>query len=315
MTASSSAPVRTVGKKPGLWRRIWRYKYIYLLLLPGLVYFAIFKYIPIYGIQLAFKSYDFAAGISGSPWVGLENFKYLFVEPEFWNAFKNTLIISFMKLIVGFPAPIILAVLINELRLRRYKKVLQTIYTFPHFLSWVVMSGIMFTFLASSGAVNNLLAAMGLEKINFFTDKNTFRWLLVFSDIWKEAGWSTIIYIATITSIDPSLYEAAYIDGANRLGKIRYIVWPGLKSVIIVMLILKVGNIMEAGFMQTLNLYNSAVYSVADILDTYVYRLSFQTYTDFGVSTAVGLFKGVTNCILLVTANAVANRFDQQGIV
>lgn len=301
-------------KKQSLWTRIWKYRYIYLLLLPGLVYFIIFKYIPIYGIQLAFKDFSFAFGISGSPWVGFDNFDYLFSEAQFWNAFKNTLIISFMKLIFAFPIPVLLAIFLSEIRWKKYRRVVQTVLTFPHFLSWVVLSGIMFTFLSNTGVVNNMLEMAGLERVEFLTNAKGFRWLLVLSDIWKESGWSTIIYLAAILGVDVSLHEAASIDGATRLEKIRYIVWPEIRSVVIVMFILQVGSVMEAGFMQVLNLYNSSVYSVGDILDTYVYRITFQTGADFGISTAVSLFKGITNCILLLTANFVAKRFGEKGI-
>lgn len=301
-------------KKQSLWMKIWKYRHIYLLLLPGFIYFIIFKYVPIYGIQLAFKDFNFGLGISGSLWVGFENFEYLFSEAQFWNAFKNTIIISFMKLIFAFPIPVILAIFLSEIRWKKYRQVLQTVLTFPHFLSWVVLSGIMFTFLSNTGVVNNILEIAGMERIEFLTNSGTFRWLLVFSDIWKEAGWSTIIYLAAILGVDMSLHEAASIDGATRLKKIRYIVWPEIRSVVIVMFILQVGNIMEAGFMQVLNLYNSSVYSVGDILDTYVYRITFQTGADFGISTAVSLFKGITNCILLLTANFVAKKFGQKGI-
>lgn len=301
-------------KKQSLWTRIWKYRYIYLLLLPGLVYFIIFKYIPIYGIQLAFKDFSFAFGISGSPWVGFDNFDYLFSEAQFWNAFKNTLIISFMKLIFAFPIPVLLAIFLSEIRWKKYRRVVQTVLTFPHFLSWVVLSGIMFTFLSNTGVVNNMLEMAGLERVEFLTNAKGFRWLLVLSDIWKESGWSTIIYLAAILGVDVSLHEAANIDGATRLEKIRYIVWPEIRSVVIVMFILQVGSVMEAGFMQVLNLYNSSVYSVGDILDTYVYRITFQTGADFGISTAVSLFKGITNCILLLTANFVAKRFGEKGI-
>lgn len=307
--------VRSSGvNKQSLWHRMWTYRYIYLLLLPGLLYFIIFKYVPIYGIQLAFKDYSFAFGITGSPWVGFDNFTYLFSEAQFWNAFKNTLIISFMKLIVAFPVPVILAIFLSEIRWKKYQKIVQTILTFPHFLSWVILSGIMFTFLSNTGVINNMLELSGLPRIEFFTNVKTFRWLLVVSDIWKESGWSTIIYLAAILGVDASLHEAAAIDGANRFQKIWYIVWPEIRSVVVVMFILRVGSVMEAGFMQVLNLYNATVYSVGDILDTYVYRITFQSGLDFGVSTAISLFKGITNCILLITANTIAKKMGEKGI-
>lgn len=300
--------------KVRLIKRMKPYKYIYIMLFFVAGYYIIFKYIPMYGIQIAFKDFSMRDGILGSAFNGVDNFKYLFKEKEFWLAFKNTLIISFMKIIVGFPIPIIISLMLNELVFTRYKKTLQIIYTFPHFLSWVIISSMIFNILSSSGAVNNILALLGFEKVEFLTNTDTFRWLIVFSDIWKEAGWGTIIYMATITGVDPSLYEAAKIDGANRLQKIIYIIWPGIKSVAVTMLILNFGQIMSAGYMQILNMYNPSVYSVADILDTYVYRITFLTMPDYGVSTAVGLFTGVTNFIMLCVANFISKLLGEKGI-
>lgn len=302
-------------KKRSILREIGRYRYIYILLIPGLIYFFVFKYMPMYGVILAFKDYSPSQGILGSDWVGLEHFRSLMIEPEFKTAFLNTLIISFMKILIGFPFPIILSLLINELRMRKLKRTLQTVYTFGHFLSWVVVAGIAQNLLSSNGAINNLLTAVGAEKIDFLTNKSIFRWLLVFSDIWKESGWSTILYLAAIMGIDTSLYEAATVDGANRFQKMVHITWPGIAPTVIVLLTLAVGNIMEAGFQQVFTMYNPAVYSVADILDTYVYRITFQRASDFGFSTAVGLFKGVINMILLLTANFISKRLGYKSIV
>ena len=301
--------------KNSLLYRIRYYKYIYLLLIPGLAYLFIFKYGPMYGIQLAFKDFMINKGISGSPWVGLDKFIFLLKEAAFWQAFSNTLIIALMKILIAFPFPILLALLINEFRADRTKKYLQIIYTFPHFLSWVVISGIFFNFFSNTGALNNLLAVIGLPRQNILTNAETFRLFLVFSVIWKEAGWGTIIYMAAISGIDPCLYESATIDGANRLQQNLHITWPGIRNIVVVMLILRLGHVMEAGFMQVFNLYNPAVYNVADIIDTYVYRITFQAIPDFGRSTAVGLFKGVINAVLLIGANNVAKKMGHKGIV
>uniref|UniRef100_UPI000584C1CA ABC transporter permease n=1 Tax=Caldicellulosiruptor sp. F32 TaxID=1214564 RepID=UPI000584C1CA len=225
----------------------------------------IFCYIPMYGVTLAFKEYDYAKGILHSPWVGLRNFEFILMEPEFWQAFRNTIIISFGKLITGFPAPIILAILLNELREGRYKKSLQTIYTFPHFLSWVIVAGIIKNLFSSDGAINNALVALGFQKYSFLADARLFRPLLYISEIWKESGWSSIIYLAAISGIDPELYEAAYIDGANRWQRIRYITWPGIKPTAVLLFVLAVGNCMNAGFDQIFNLYNPLVYETGDI--------------------------------------------------
>lgn len=307
--------VEPVGKKWALLREMKKFKYIYLMLVPVLAYYIIFKYLPIYGIQLAFKDFSIAKGITGSEFVGLQHFDRLFSEPDFLRALRNTLVVSMMKIVLTFPIPVILAIMLNEICFKRYKKWMQIIYTFPHFLSWVILAGIMFNLLSSEGAINNLMALMGLQKYDFLTNTGTFRYLLVFSDGWKESGWGTIIYIATITGIDPSLYEAAQIDGANRWQKIQHIIWPGMKAVVITMLILRFGRSMEAGFMQVFNMYNPTVYSVADILDTYVYRATFEQIPDFGYSTAIGLFKAIINFGMLMFANFIAKRLGQKGVV
>lgn len=309
----AGVPFKSKLKK--LWSDIVYYRYIYLMLLPGIAFFVLFRYVPMYGIQLAFKNFRSSLGISKSPWIGLENFRLLLKEKDFLNAFTNTFIISFMKIGFGFPAPIILAILINELRMRKYKRALQTVLTFPHFLSWVILSGILMNLFASTGAVNNFLTVIGAEKQNFLMNKGTFRYLLVFTDMWKEAGWGTILYLAAIAGIDPTLYEAATVDGANRFHKIIYITWPGIIGMAVVLLTLNLGHIMEAGFEQVFNLYNAAVREVADIIDTYVYRISFQQRSDFGFSTAVGLFKGIVNLVLLLTANKASKFLGQDGIL
>ena len=298
-----------------VWRRIWDQRWIYMIMIPGLFFFILFKYVPMYGIQLAFKKFNVAEGITASPWVGLDNFRLLFIDREFFAALRNTLIISYLQLLFFFPFPIILAILLNEVAQPRIKRVLQTVYTFPHFLSWVIVSGIMLNFLANDGALNKMLIVMGQEKSNFLTSKSTFRFILMFTLTWKEAGWSCILYLAAITAIDPALYEAATIDGANRWHKIRYITWPGIQTIVITTLILRMGHMMDAGFDQIMNLYNATVLDVADILDTYIYRFTFQRTPNFGFSTAVGLFKGLTNCLLLLTVNWVCDKTTGTGII
>jgi len=306
-----------LNSKPprGFWAQVWKDRWIYIIMLPGIAFFIIFRYVPIYGIQLAFKKMDISLGITGSPWIGLENFRLLFLDREFFYALRNTLIISFMQLVFYFPFPVALAILLNEVMNRKLKRVLQTVFTFPRFLSWVIVAGIMLNLLANNGAINNLLNVAGMDKISFLTSKSLFRFILVFTSIWKEAGWATILYLATITSIDPSLYEAATIDGANRWHRIRYIMWTGIQLIVLTTLILRVGHMMDAGFDQIMNLYNPTVLEVADILDTYIYRITFQKTPNFGFSTAVGLFKGVTNCILLLSVNWVCNKYNNSGIM
>lgn len=300
--------------KRSLWRRICDAKYIYLLLLPGIIWFAVWCYGPMSGLLLAFKKFNASLGILHSPWVGLSNFKRIFITPAFYTALRNTLIISFSRILFEFPAPIILAILINEMRGTRLKKVYQTIYTFPHFLSWVVVSMILESFLSNSGSLNGILAAMGMDKVNFLANKSLFRPLLYGTSIWKGAGWSSIIYMAVLTNIDPQLYEAAEIDGASRLQRIWHITLPGLRDIIVIQLILSVGGVMNGGFDQIFNMYNAAVKPVSDIIDTYVYSITFEAVPNYGFSTAVGMFKSAINFVLLIGANYLSKAVSGSGL-
>ncbi|WJH36658.1 ABC transporter permease subunit [Paenibacillus aurantius] len=303
--------------KTGLIKRMVEYKYMYLLVLPLAAYYVVFDYGPMYGIILAFKEFNFSKGIMGSPWIGLANFKEVFELDEFWLAFRNTIIISFGRLIFEFPVPIVVALLINEVRRAGVKKFYQVVYTFPHFLSWVIVSGIMVNFLGTFGVLNQLLELVGLQKINLLVDPSHFRSLIYTSSLWKDMGWGTIIYLAAIAGINPSLYEAAAIDGAGRFQQMQHITWPALKGTVVILLILQVGRTMSSGgggFDQIFNLYNPAVYEKADILDTYIYRRTFALGSSYGTSTAVGLFKSVINCVLLVMTNRLAKRWGQEGI-
>ncbi len=308
--------VRTINKtKSSLISSIYKSRYLYLLILPALVWYIVFAYTPMYGLQLAFKEFMYNKGIIGSPWVGLRNLENILGDPLFWRGFRNTLGISIGKLVFVFPIPIFLALLINELRDGIYKKTLQTVFTLPHFLSWIIISGIITNVLSSDGAINSLLAFFGIEGINFLGSSGLFRPLLYFTDIWKEAGWGTIIYLATISSIDPTLYEAATLDGANRLQKARFITLPSLQSTIVIMFILALGGVMNAGFDQIFNLYNPTVYETGDIIDTYIYRITFQSsMTDYGFSTALGLFKSLINCFLLVSTNLFVKKTYGAGL-
>ena len=317
MTARSVKAGRRPFKKT--LRVMWDYRWIYLMLLPCMAFFIIFKYVPMYGIQLAFKDYVIK-GIAASPWNNFERFKYMMTEPEFLPALRNTLIISFYRILFGFPFPILLAIMINEVYMPRYKRVLQTIYTFPHFLTWVVMAGIMLNLLGSTGMVRKVaeIFVPGIgDNWNLLYNKAAFRSLLVISDIWKEAGWGTIIYLAAIAGIDQSLYEAATIDGCNRWQKIWYITLPGIVNMIAIQFVLRVGAVMEGGFDQIFNLYKPPVYETGDIIDTYIYRLSFveNTGVDMGFTTAVGLFKNVINFILLMVANFVTKALGQETVL
>jgi len=308
-----------VGKLKVLRKRIWEYRYIYLMLLLPAVYFFIFRYRPMYGLQLAFKEYSLK-GIAASPWVGMDHFKRMMAEPEFFTAFWNTLIISLYRIVWGFPFPILLAILITEVRSKKYQKVVQTVSTFPHFLSWIILAGIVLNLFGDTGSIKKLVTVFNpamVQQWNVLYDKSIFRTLLVSTDIWKEAGWGTIIYIAAMAGISPDLYEAASIDGCNRFQKILYVTLPGLVGIILIQLLLRVGYVMDGGFDQVFNLYSPPVIATGDTIDTYIYRITFQRQVslDFGFSTAVGLFKNIINFTLLIIANALAKRFSGEGVM
>lgn len=314
MTAKKRRAASSVPNKTSLWKRILLNWQVYVLLLPGLIWYTIFCYMPMGGLSLAFKTYKANLGIWMSPWVGLQNYEFVFRDPDFFRALGNTVVISFCRILFQFPVPIILALLINEIRGQRYKKVLQTIYTFPHFLSWVIVASIMLNLLGNNGTVNAMLGALGMEPINFLGDEKIFRPMLYITENWKGAGWSAIIYMAAISGIDTEQYEAADIDGAGRLKKMLYITLPCIKPTIVVMFILAVGGIMNAGFDQIFNLSNPAVRDVSDILDTYIYRITFQSSADFSFSTAIALFKSVINFIFLISCDRISKLVGENGL-
>ena len=297
-----------------LFKDIWNARYIYLLISLGLAYFLVFHYAPMGGIVLAFKKYNARLGIWGSTWIGFDHFKRIFVTPGAVAAIKNTFEINLARLIYQIPMPIMLALLINEMRGTKIKRIYQTIFTFPHFLSWVVVSTILMNFLANSGMVNAIIASIGGTKYNFLSDEKLFRPLLYITQNWKEMGWSSIIYIAAISSIDLSLYEAATVDGASRLKQAWHVTLPGIKETINTLFILQVGRIMNTGFEQIFYMQNPGVKSVSDILDTYIYSITFDAVPNYGFSTAVGLFKSVINLFMLLFANAIIKRFNGTGM-
>jgi putative aldouronate transport system permease protein len=308
--AMKNAPVLLTSRL----RLMNRHRSLYLLMIPGVAFFFIFKYLPIYGIQLAFREYRLFVPYSRMPWIGLEKFRDLIAAAEFWRAFRNTIAISGLQIVFGFPAPILLAILFSELRLLKAKRLMQTVLTFPHFLSWVILSGIFFNLLGNTGVVNNLLAGIGFQRQNFLMNPDTFRVLLIGTDIWKEAGWGSIIYLAAIMSVDTAQYEAAEIDGATRFQQIIHVTLPAIMSIIVVMLILRIGNIVNYSFMQVFMLYSQPVYSIGDVIETYIYRITFERPPDFSFSTAVGVFKGIINLCMLVGANFLAKRLGYRGI-
>ncbi|RAV19589.1 ABC transporter permease [Paenibacillus contaminans] len=294
-------------------RAFRQYKTYYLLLLPAVVAVFIFSYVPMYGIVIAFKDYKIMKGIGGSEWVGFAHFQSLFEIKSFYEVLANTLIISLYRLIFGFPAPIILALLLNELRNGLFKKIVQTVSYLPHFLSWIVLAGIVTSVLSVDvGIVNHILKWFGMQPVNFIVMPEYFRTILVTSGIWQNIGWGSIIYLAVIVGINPDLYEAADLDGANRLHKALYVTIPSLIPVATIMFILNIGGILHAGFDQIFNLYSVSVYEVADVIDTYVYRRGLIN-SDFSFATAVGMFQNVIGFVLIFGANWIVKKFNNEN--
>jgi putative aldouronate transport system permease protein len=291
--------------------------FYYLLMLPGLIYFFIFHYVPMFGIIIAFKDISPFSGLEGiltQPFVGFVHFENFFKSYYFTNVMSNTLIISGLKLIFGFPAPIILALLINEVRIKWFKRTVQTISYMPHFLSMVIVAGLVMAMLTTEGGlVNAIIKALGGEPHAFLGDPRYFRWVLVGTSLWQGVGWGSILYLAAMANIDPQLYEAAMIDGANKWQQIWAVTIPGITYVIVILFIFAVGGLLNAGFEQILLLYSPSVYSVADIIDTYVYRAGLLSL-QYSYATAVGLFKSILALILLLSTNWLARRLGHSGL-
>lgn len=308
-------PLPTYHRRSRLWTEIVRNREIYLLIIPVVIWYIVFCYFPMGGLSLAFKSYKGKLGVWASPWIGFENFTNVFSSPLFSKAFWTTIWINVVKLIVCFPAPIILAVMLNELRMNRYKKVLQTIFTFPNFLSWIIVGSIIKNLLSTDGALNGFLSSIGAAQISILGSKTAFRPLLYISSIWKSAGWSSIIYLAAISGIDSSQYEAAEIDGASRWQRIKHITLPSILPTISIMFILEIGGMMGGHFDQIFNLQNDIVAAEAETLALYIYRITFERKPDYGFSTAVSMFCSVINTVLMVTANTVSKRLGGSGLI
>ncbi|MBB6734797.1 ABC transporter permease [Cohnella zeiphila] len=287
---------------------------LYLLLIPGLVFLLIFKYTPIYGLVIAFQNFNIFKGIGGSEWVGLQQFERLFHSADFGRIMTNTLLISLYKIVFLFPIPIIIAVLLNEVGRMGFKRSIQTIIYLPHFLSWVVIAGLFVNILSpSTGIVNGIIGWFGGEPVNFFMDNHYFRSVLVATAGWKESGWSAIIFIAAIAGLDPELYEAARLDGASRVRQMFHITLPGISTTIVLMLILRIGGVLEAGTEQILLLYNPTVYHTGDVIGTYIYRMGL-TSMEYSFSTAVGLFESVIGFFLVIGGNQLSKRITGKSI-
>lgn len=300
--------------KRGLRRYIKDNKYLYMMLVPGMLYLFIFNYIPMGGIVIAFQNYNVVKGILGSEWAGLENFRYLFTSQDFYIILRNSLLISFYKLLWGFPIPVILAILLNEMRSVKFKKFSQTALYLPYFISWVVLASIITSFLSpTDGIFNHIRAAMGKEPIAFLQEPKYFRSIITFAEIWKGSGYTAIIYLAAVTGIDAQLYEAALIDGAGRWQRIWHITLPGIKSTIMVMLIMKMGSVLKNGFEDIFLLLNPITYNVGDVFETYTYRIGLRGGR-FSYSTAVGLFQSVVGFVMITLANKFAKKIGESTL-
>ncbi|PYI52037.1 ABC transporter permease [Paenibacillus flagellatus] len=295
------------------WKKVWEFRAIYLMLLPGIVYYIVYKYVPIYGLVIAFKDYDILKGILGSPWADpwYKYFQQFYDSPYFTQLLTNTLLISVYKLLFGMVPPIVLAILLNECRVRWLKGLVQTLSYMPHFLSWVIIYGILIVLLSqNSGIVNRWIVEAGGTAIPFLSSPEWFRTVLVGSELWQNLGWGAIIYLAAMAGIDPTLYEASRVDGASRVRMIWHITLPGIRNVVVLLLILRLGHLLDAGFDQIYILYNVHVYPVADILDTWVFRTGLEQF-NFSLASAVGLFKSLIGLVLVLASNAMAKRWGE----
>lgn len=322
MTTTSSVPAAATkvvapGLRSPLRRELAKHLGLYLMFVPALVYFTLFHYLPMAGLVIVFQNYDPMSGLPGmlaSPnWIGMRNFTDFFSSFYFWRLIRNTLVISGLKLVVGFPFPILLALALNEVRSKRYRSMVQTITSLPNFLSWVIIGGIVFSIVSLDGPVNKIVSLTGRTPVNFLGHVPSFRSILVISHVWQSAGWGSIIYLAGLSSINPELYQSATVDGASRLQQMWHISLPSIAHLIAILLIMSVGNILNAGFEQVLVLYNPSVYEGADIIDTFIYREGLQNLR-FSYSAAVGVFKNLVGLLFIFGANRAAKRLGHSGL-
>jgi putative aldouronate transport system permease protein len=313
-TSVNKLPILTAAKSNSFIRYFRRNLWLYIFLIPGFLYLLIFKYVPMGGLVIAFKDLSLTKGIWDSDWVGLYHFQNLFESSNFYRILRNSLVISLYQIVWGFPAPIILALMLNEVRHLMFKRLSQTILYLPHFISWVVMAGLVMNFLSpSTGILNYALNALGFDSVAFLLKAEYFRTILVSSEIWKEIGWGTIIYFAAISGIDPTLYESATIDGANRFQKMWHITLPGIVATIVILFLLQLGNILDNGFEQIYLLYNPTTYATGDVFETYTFRIGLQQGR-ISYGTAVGLFKALVGFVLVLTANRMARKISGKSI-
>jgi putative aldouronate transport system permease protein len=308
------AVFRTSGRIEQFFNKMWRDKCLYLMILPGIIFMVLFRYLPMGGLIIAFKNYSLRKGIWGSAWVGLENFRFVFTQnPDFYSIVSNTLVINLLRLLFSFPFPIFIALLINELQEKRLKKFVQTTVYLPYFVSWVVFGGIVLQFLSTSGFVNKVIELFGFSAIPFMQKSEYFKGIVVATDIWKNAGWSTIIYLSALTSIDQEIYEAAKIDGANGLQTVFRISIPGISDTIIVLLLLQIGAIMDVGFEQIYVLCRPILYQVGDVISTYIYRIGIGN-AQFSMTAAIGLFQSFVGLIMILLANMTCKKLFEKSL-
>lgn len=310
----NTAAVAVTGKRKMKKSRIYDSRFLLLLLLPCIIYFVLFHYVPMWGVLIAFKDYKAFLGFTGSQWVGLKHFNLFFNSYDMWQVIRNTFLIGFYMLIWGFPMPLIFALVLNEVKKIQTKKFVQTVSYMPHFLSAVVVVGMVQMVLSpSKGVVNQIIESMGYERVNFLQNPAYFRTIYVASGIWQEMGWGAIIYLAALAGIDPQLYEAAMIDGANKLKQLVHITLPGISPTVVTLLLLRMGKMLSVGFEKVFLLQNPMIYQTSDIISTYVYRQGLAN-GNFGYGTAVGLFNTIINLIFLVVSNYLARRYSETSL-
>lgn len=314
MRNKNSNNAGTVTKKKTNWKEVKRYSAVYAIAVIPILFYLVFKYVPIFNAQIAFKDFRAIDGIIKSPWVGLKNFKTFINSFYFWQLIRNTVMYSVGKLLISLPLSIVLSICIYECTRPILRKVVQTLAYLPHFLSWVIMYGVLLSLLApGSGVINDIIKFFGGQPIDFLSNVKSFPWVVLLSDAWKEMGWSAIIFIAALMNIDTTLFEAAMVEGANSWQRIRYITFPSILPVIVTVLILKLGTILDAGFNQLFMLYSPQVYSVGDIIDTWVYRQGLLEF-EFGLATAVGFFKGVFGMLLVFFSNWLSKKLTESSL-
>lgn len=306
--------VGTVAHPRPLLKQILKHKYMYLLILPGLLYYLAFRYAPMWGLVISFQDYQPFLGIRESPWVGFKHFERLFAEPTFFLLFKNTIVLFLLNILIYFPVPILLSLMLNEVRVRWFKRSVQTVIYIPFFMSWVIIVSLSYVlFTTEGGIVNELLALLGFEKISFLTSPDWFRPLYILQVIWREAGWGTIIYLAAIAMIDPQMYEAARMDGASRWRQIWHITLPSIRTVIVILLLLRLGDVLELGFDHVFLMSNGLNREVSEIFDTYVYSAGIRQ-GQFSYSTAIGFFRSSVGLLLVMATNWLVRKFGEEGL-